>query len=121
MVGRDNPRCLSRKRWSVFAAAVGGAVLFASPAPAFYWLGWPGSGVQPPPSIVSETVKVEHRDPKPPPVTEPPGGGPGDPPPAGPEEVPEPATLLLAGAGLATAAGARWARRRRNPNSGGAA
>lgn len=82
-------------------------------ARAFYWVGWPGAGSPTPPRIVSETVRVDHRDPTP--ITRP-GGEPwrpprddGSNPPGG---VPEPTTVVLAGAGLAVV-GVRWLRKRR--------
>lgn len=96
------------RRWPAFLAATASLVAVAAPAPAFYWIGWPGSGVQQPPTIISEQVKVEHRPPKPP--TDPPGGSVREEPPT-PEEVPEPASLGLAAAGLGVLT-VRWWRKR---------
>lgn len=95
--------------WKTGAATALAVALAATPAPAFYWVGWPGVNVQQPPQIISNQIKVIHRDPTvvppgpngPPGTEEPPGG------------VPEPATLLMAGIGLAGVAGVRWVRKRK--------
>lgn len=106
-----------QRRWA-WKLGVGLAVLLGGTgaARAFYWVGWPGAGSPTPPRIVSETVQVDHRDPTP--VKRPPGepwrprgggGGDTDHPPG---EAPEPATVVLAGIGLAVV-GVRWRRKRR--------
>ena len=97
-------------RCGLVAAVVGGT---AAPAPAFYWVGWPGSGTTAPPSIVSEQERVNYR---PPPgmTTLPPGGNPPGiiVPPDDPKGVPEPATIGIAAVGLAVLA-VRWVRKRK--------
>jgi len=96
-------------RFGLVTVAAGG---LAPAAPAFYWVGWPGAGTTQPPSIVSQTERVEYR---PPPgrTLEPPGGQPpGGQPPEEPTKTPEPATLTLAAAGLGVLA-VRWVRKRK--------
>ncbi len=69
----------SRLLWASLALVI----CLASPAQAFYWPGWPGSGVTDPPSkIQKDTIE------KKPKVT------------LDPKSVPEPATFVLAGLGL---------------------
>lgn len=70
-----------RRVWAVFALVI----CLGSPAQAFYWPGWPGSGITDPPS-----GKPKEKIDKP--------KAPFDPP--DPKQVPEPATLVLAGLGL---------------------
>ena len=98
------------RRWLLAAAAVGGS---AGPAPAFYWLGWPGAAPSPRPAITTTTDVVDHRPPT--------GGGTDGPPKPPPEEappesppkgVPEPGTLGLAAVGLGAVA-VRWWRKRK--------
>lgn len=103
-----------QRRW-VWKMGVGLAVLLSSTASAraFYWVGWPGAGSPVPPRIVSEQVRVDHRDPTP--ITRP-GGDPWRPPrddePDTPGGVPEPATVVLAGIGLAVAGVIRRRRKK---------
>ena len=87
------------------AAAV---VCVGQPASAFYWYGWPGSGVSDPPSLVPRSPTVQTVTEKTPPavVVDYPDV------PSGPKSVPEPASLLAATVGLAALAVAR--RRTKN-------
>lgn len=98
-------------RWRVALGAVAG-LLLAQPASAFYWYGWPGSGVTDPPVLVPRpAVKTVSEVTPPPVVVDPP-----DPP--RPQDVPEPATLLAAAVGLAAVAAVRRrksAAQRRSP------
>lgn len=94
-------------RFGLVAVAAGG---LAPAAPAFYWVGWPGAGTTQPPTIVSQTERVDHRPP--PGVTPPNDTPPGDKPPDNPKGVPEPATVALAGVGLGALA-VRWWRKRK--------
>lgn len=98
-----------KNRWptSALRALIGVAVLplLAQPAAAFYWYGWPGSGVTEPPPLVPRPPTVQI-------VTEetPPPGMPDFPDPdvpTSPQEVPEPTTLVAAAVGLAAVALAR--------------
>ncbi len=73
-------------------------------AQAFYWYGWPGSGITEPPSLTPRPATEEVPSPNPSPFTP---GFPGPPRtpftpdnPHSPKEVPEPATLVIAGVGL---------------------
>jgi hypothetical protein len=96
--------------WTAALIALG----WVSPAPAFYWIGWPGSGVQQPPVIVNEETRVDHRDPKPPTDTPPTIDlPPTDEPRDNPSATPEPGTLLMLSGGLAIAAGLRKWRKRK--------
>ena len=65
------------------------ALVLAAPtsAHAFYWAGWPGSGVNEPPSITPRQIP---ETPTPPTVK----------PTDTPKGVPEPATIIIAGLGL---------------------
>jgi hypothetical protein len=81
----------------------------AAPAGAFYWYGWPGSGIPPERSIVGfPLVGPQHKDWQPPPIEVPvgptSGGGPIIPP---PQSTPEPATALAAIIGLGALAATR--------------
>lgn len=93
-------------RFALVTVAAGG---LAPAAPAFYWVGWPGAGTTQPPSIVSQTERVEYRPPPGVRTPEPPGG---ERPPEDPKGVPEPATLAMVGAGLGVLA-VRWVRKRK--------
>jgi len=97
-------------RWS-WVAAVALVLASAAPSYAFYWYGWPGSGLPPPRTVVT-----------PPPIEIPPGTPPEKPPtgppivvPPGqpPSPTPEPGTALVALIGLGTLAAARARRRRK--------
>jgi hypothetical protein len=95
-------------RVGLVGLAVGSA---ASPAHAFYWVGWPGANPVTPPAIVSTTERDPERPPTvivDPPVTPP--GDPGDP--TDPKGVPEPATMSLAAIGIGALA-VRWWRKRK--------
>jgi len=71
-------------------------------ARAFYWPGWPGAGVTEPPSITPKQIEKELPPPKTP-------IDPVDP----PKQVPEPATLVIAGLGLGALGLQRvWKRRK---------
>ena len=90
--------------------ALGFLFLSAPAAPAFYWVGWPGGGTnQPPIYKPTEEPRVPPLPPLPPGSNPPPGDK--EDPPGG---APEPATMLLAGIGLAGVAGVRWVRRKRD-------
>jgi MYXO-CTERM domain-containing protein len=112
-------RTLTRNpvRWA--AAAVAGVCLAAGPASAFYWMGWPGSGLPQPRDLVPPAATPRPYTPPtttdapptqpqfPPPDTTPPDV-PGEHPP--PSSVPEPTTAALGLLGLAAVG---WWRRRR--------
>jgi hypothetical protein len=109
-------RPITRIRYAWAAALALGA---AGPASAFYWDGWPGSGVPAPRSIAPTPGGSPKFPPNPtaepkfPPGGEPPGSPPGGPPKEAPEPetVPEPATALAVLTGLGVLA-ARRARRK---------
>lgn len=112
------------RRFLTLGLAALGTCAVATPARAFYWFDWPGSGVSRVPTLI-DTPRPG--DPPPPPtgrvepgVTGPevpidsPGGPttPGVPnTPGGPNHVPEPATALLALAGVGAVVGLRARRR----------
>ena len=77
------------KRFLGASAAVAMVVISAANAQAFYWPGWPGAGVAEPPSFTPKQVVEDFPPPKTP-------LDPTDP----PKQVPEPATLVIAGLGL---------------------
>lgn len=92
-------------RTAVLRMALGAAavVLVGQPASAFYWYGWPGSGVSNQPGLVprSPTVQTVAEVTPPPVVVDYPNV------PSDPKTVPEPASLLAAGVGLAAVVIAR--------------
>lgn len=89
------------------------AAVAAAPAPAFYWIGWPGANTITPPSIVPTTERVEERPPST--VTPPPDKPPPDKPPPtdNPPGVPEPTTAGIAAVGLGGLAIGWWKKRRK--------
>ena len=89
MNGRFDIPKRSFHRWGLICAAIGVALASPTPAQAFYWSGWPGAGATEPPSLIPKQIVVEF----PPPSTP---LDPADP----PKQVPEPATLVIAGLGL---------------------
>jgi len=91
----------------VASLAAVASLLFAAPASAFYWAGWPGSKTERP-SIISEQEQKEHRKP-PEPVDSVDPFDPGHP--TDPKAVPEPGTIAIAA--LAIASVAAWKKRRR--------
>ena len=108
-------RCGPRTRWRT--AALGGAalLLLAQPATAFYWYGWPGSGVTPPENLtVRPAENLPNEETTPPTINGVPPDGiitpTGDP---DPQSIPEPGTLLAVGVGLATVGLVRKLRRGR--------
>ncbi len=89
MSGRfDNTKRIFH-RWGLACAAMALALASPTSAQAFYWTGWPGAGVSEPPSLIPRQVVEEFPPPKTPldPSTP-------------PKQVPEPATLVIAGLGL---------------------
>lgn len=91
------------RRRAALAATLAAGVVLPATAQAFYFPGWPGSGIPPPPSL---TPPPPGTPPGTPPPDRPPSKPPGDPPP----EVPEPATAVLGLIGLAVI-GARRSRK----------
>lgn len=97
------------RRFTTAALATFGFFAATGPARAFYWFDWPGSGVTRVPTLVEEPNPA---NPPPPPggSVEPTPAGPEVPidQPGGPNHVPEPATALLALAGLGALAARKW-------------
>jgi hypothetical protein len=104
--------------WRLWVIALAAMVVSSAPVQAFYWYGWPGSGVPPDRIIVGPPGGKSGSPPKvpvgvpvvvttPPPGqgTEPPGGG------TEPHTTPEPATGLVAIVGLGVLAAVRALRR----------
>lgn len=95
-----------RTTWGTWWAALAVALAACGPAHAFYFEGWPGSGVTRPPSLLPQVqVQVQR------PGVEPSPLGPLEPidkPPVGPNPTPEPATGLLGLLGLGALAVRRW-------------
>ena len=99
-------------------------MLLAQPVTAFYWYGWPGSGVTPPVNLtVRPTETLPNAEITPPTldgvppdgIVVPPDGAvvpKGDP---DPQFIPEPGTLLAVGLGLATVGLLRKLRRSPKP------
>ena len=86
-------------------------LLLGQPAAAFYWYGWPGSGLTPPATITPRTTpKLPVGEETPPNITTVPPDVPAD-----PKQVPEPGTLLVTAVGLAAVGLARRWRRGRTP------
>jgi hypothetical protein len=103
-------------RLAAWCLAAAGVCVLASPAPAFYWLGWPSN----PGTTISRTVVPPGTEIPGPPVAEPkvPGGEPippegpppTEPPPNPPGPVPEPATAVVGLIGLGVLAARRLRR-----------
>jgi len=85
-------------------------LLLGQPAAAFYWYGWPGSGVTPAATITPITPKLPVGEETPPSITATPPDVPTD-----PKQIPEPGTLLATAVGLAAVGLARRWRRGRGP------
>ncbi|MFO0848660.1 MAG: hypothetical protein U0871_08915 [Gemmataceae bacterium] len=89
-------------RW---AAVLAVGATSAGPASAFYFKGWPGDGLRTPPSLIQPSAPSWANPPsvrtwtEPPPITRPPKEWTEEP--NRPQQVPEPATLVLAPTGLA--------------------
>lgn len=88
----------TRRRIVIWAATTAIVAGVASPAPAFFFRGWPGSGLPKPPVLITPRAPTEDN----PPSGRDPDVDPPKPPPSphGPNGVPEPGTLALAAAGL---------------------
>jgi hypothetical protein len=110
--------CTNWWNWAIALAAI---AVSSAHVQAFYWYGWPGSGVQPDRTIVGPPggksgsgptvpvgLPVVVTTPPPGQGTEPPGGG------TEPHTTPEPATGLVAIIGLGALAAARSLRRRKS-------
>lgn|GEM_PF-3124264 len=106
--------------WRLWAVVVV-TLTACGPAHAFYWYGWPGSGINPTPSLITPQSMALPGDPQPSgspsstPPSQTPSGPPTDatPPPVGPpDSTPEPSTGLIGLVGLgALAAVRRWRKR----------
>ncbi len=107
-------RCGPRKWWRTVALGAAALLLLGQPAAAFYWYGWPGSGVTPAATITPITPRTTPKLPvgeeTPPSITTIPPDVPID-----PKQVPEPGTLLVTAIGLAAVGLARRWRRGRTP------
>lgn len=91
--------------------AVAAVLAAAGPATAFYWKGWPGSGIRREPTVVPPTDRPPNPptdEPWFPPIDEPPP----PPPPPPPEQLPEPGTITVGLIGLGTVAVVRRLRRK---------
>lgn len=103
-----------KKHYTWWMWGVAALLMAAGPAPAFYWRGWPGSGVPTPPNLVPPTDQEF-----PPPEERPPTDRPPDRPPEKPpykpptEHVPEPGTGLIGLVGLGALTVRRWQRMKR--------
>jgi hypothetical protein len=106
--------------WLIWVVALVAIIVTSAQAHAFYWYGWPGSGVPPDRTIVGPPGGSSKPPPKNPTgtpvvVTNPPPGGTGTEPPGGGSEshpTPEPATGLATLAGLGVLAVVRAFKRR---------
>jgi hypothetical protein len=106
-----NARGTYRLGWVATAAAV---LATAGPASAFYWKGWPGSGIRTETTIIPPTDNQPPTDK--PPIDQPPPEYPPPeyplPPPPPPEQVPEPGTAVVGLIGLGAVAVVRRLRKR---------
>src|SRR4051812_31465655 len=90
----------TRRRIMVGFVAAIGVIGIGGPAQAFFFRGWPGSGLPKPPVIITPNAPTDDNPPSgrtpddQPPGTQTPQG------PGGPNGVPEPGTLVLVTAGL---------------------